>query len=148
MSLVDYSLVEYQVAEKQVSWVQQFYTIGLKRNMQEKFHYGQQQYDFDEKLLKFIGPNQHIHFEVTKQDLKPTSWLLCIHPDFLWSTSLAKNIKSYDFFYYSVNETLFLSDKEEGVSEIAYGLGFEHSQSFSRLFKSKTKLSPLAFRAN
>lgn len=32
------------------------------------------------------------------------------------------------------------------VSEIAFELGFEHSQSFSKLFKSKTKLSPLAFR--
>jgi len=32
------------------------------------------------------------------------------------------------------------------VSEIAYQLGFEHSQSFSKLFKAKTKLSPLAFR--
>ncbi|WP_316832834.1 helix-turn-helix transcriptional regulator [Pedobacter aquatilis] len=34
------------------------------------------------------------------------------------------------------------------VSEIAYGLGFEHPQSFSKLFKTKTKLSPLAFRAS
>ena len=32
------------------------------------------------------------------------------------------------------------------VSEIAYALGFEHPQSFSRLFKAKTGLSPLAFR--
>ena len=32
------------------------------------------------------------------------------------------------------------------VSEIAYELGFEHSQSFSKLFKAKTSLSPLAFR--
>lgn len=32
------------------------------------------------------------------------------------------------------------------ISEIAYGLGFEHSQSFSKLFKSKTQLSPLEFR--
>lgn len=32
------------------------------------------------------------------------------------------------------------------VSEIAYELGFEHSQSFSKLFKAKTNLSPLAFR--
>lgn len=32
------------------------------------------------------------------------------------------------------------------VSEIAYQLGFEHSQSFSKLFKSKTNLSPLEFR--
>jgi AraC-like DNA-binding protein len=34
------------------------------------------------------------------------------------------------------------------VSEIAYGLGFEHLQSFSKLFKSKTSLSPLEFRAS
>lgn len=32
------------------------------------------------------------------------------------------------------------------VSEIAFELGFEHPQSFSKLFKTKTKLSPLEFR--
>ncbi len=32
------------------------------------------------------------------------------------------------------------------VSEIAYDLGFEHLQSFSKLFKTKTNLSPLEFR--
>jgi AraC family transcriptional regulator, transcriptional activator of pobA len=32
------------------------------------------------------------------------------------------------------------------ISEIAYDLGFEHVSSFNKLFKSKTKLSPLAFR--
>lgn len=32
------------------------------------------------------------------------------------------------------------------ISEIAYELGFEHASSFNKLFKSKTKLSPLAFR--
>ena len=32
------------------------------------------------------------------------------------------------------------------VSEIAYELGFEHPQSFSKLFRTKTNLSPLKFR--
>jgi len=32
------------------------------------------------------------------------------------------------------------------ITEIAYELGFEHSQSFSKLFKTKTKLSPMEFR--
>lgn len=32
------------------------------------------------------------------------------------------------------------------VSEIAYQLGFEYPQSFNKLFKSKTNLSPLEFR--
>lgn len=39
-----------------------------------------------------------------------------------------------------------LSTTELSVSEIAYELGFEHSQSFSKLFKTKTNFSPLAFR--
>ncbi|WP_377185747.1 AraC family transcriptional regulator [Mucilaginibacter ximonensis] len=34
------------------------------------------------------------------------------------------------------------------VSEVAYQLGFEHPQSFSRLFKIKTQLSPAQFRSS
>jgi AraC-like DNA-binding protein len=41
-----------------------------------------------------------------------------------------------------------LSTTNLSVSEIAYGLGFEHLQSFSKLFKTKTNLSPLEFRAS
>ena len=32
------------------------------------------------------------------------------------------------------------------VSEIAYELGFEYPQSFSKLFKNKTSFTPLKFR--
>jgi len=32
------------------------------------------------------------------------------------------------------------------VSEIAYQLGFEYPQSFSKLFKTKTQVSPMEFR--
>jgi AraC-like DNA-binding protein len=39
-----------------------------------------------------------------------------------------------------------LSTTNLSVSEVAYELGFEHAQSFSKLFKAKTNLSPLAFR--
>lgn len=39
-----------------------------------------------------------------------------------------------------------LSTTTLSVSEVAYTLGFEHSQSFSKLFKKKTNLSPLEFR--
>lgn len=39
-----------------------------------------------------------------------------------------------------------LSTTSMSVSEIAYHLGFEHSQSFHRLFKSRTSISPLEFR--
>jgi len=39
-----------------------------------------------------------------------------------------------------------LSVTDLSVSEIAYELGFEHPQSFSKLFKTKTNVSPLEFR--
>ncbi|MEH6658056.1 helix-turn-helix domain-containing protein [Leeuwenhoekiella marinoflava] len=39
-----------------------------------------------------------------------------------------------------------LSTTNLSVSEIAYELGFEHPQSFSKLFKTKAKISPLEFR--
>lgn len=35
---------------------------------------------------------------------------------------------------------------DANVSQIAYELGFEHPQSFNKLFKSKTELSPNAYR--
>lgn len=115
VSLVDYGLVEYQSDEKELSWIQNFYSVGLKRNIQGKFRYGQQQYDFDEGLMSFVAPGQLVHLTVEKPVIKPTGLLLFIHPDFLWNTALAKTIKQYDFFGYGVNEALFLSEKEENT---------------------------------
>ncbi|QHV99332.1 helix-turn-helix domain-containing protein [Spirosoma endbachense] len=276
VSLVDYGMVEYHTDETEISWMQDFYSVGLKRNIQGKFKYGQQQYDFDEGLMTFVAPKQVVSITLDKpQTIKPSGLLLFIHPDFLWNSNLAKTISKYEFFGYNVNEALFMAEKEEAVitdilkniqreyhsaidkftqsiiiaqieqllgycerfyqrqfitrtktnhqildkvetiletyfndaklidkgtptaqylaeqlhlspnylgsllksltgnstqthihekliekakeklsttnltvSEIAYELGFEHSQSFSKLFKSKTKLSPLEFRAS
>lgn len=39
-----------------------------------------------------------------------------------------------------------ISTTNLSVTEIAYELGFEHAQSFSKLFKMKTSFSPLEFR--
>lgn len=39
-----------------------------------------------------------------------------------------------------------LSTTDLSISEIAYKLGFEHPQSFSKLFKTKTNVTPLEFR--
>jgi AraC-like DNA-binding protein len=39
-----------------------------------------------------------------------------------------------------------LSTTNLSVAEVAYKLGFEHPQSFNKLFKKKTNLSPLEFR--
>lgn len=39
-----------------------------------------------------------------------------------------------------------LASSALSVSEIAYSLGFEYAQSFSKLFRQKTRVSPLQFR--
>ena len=39
-----------------------------------------------------------------------------------------------------------LSTKNLSVAEVAYQLGFEHPQSFNKIFKRKTTLSPLEFK--
>ena len=260
--------------DEPISVIFDFYSIALKRDINFKFKYGQQSFDFDEGIMAFTSPGQVFGIEVDKdKESKQSGWMLLIHPDFLWNTPLAKTIKQYEYFDYSVNEALYLSEKEEliilgivknieqeyhanidkysqdiiiaqlevllnyserfynrqfltrkitnhkiltrledvlteyfnndeltkkglpsvqyiaetlnispnylgsllkvltgqntqqhiqnklidkakeklsttnlSISEIAYELGFEHSQSFSRLFKSKTKLSPLEFR--
>lgn len=40
----------------------------------------------------------------------------------------------------------YLSSSKLSVAEIAYQLGFEYPQSFNKLFKKKTEMSPLEFR--
>lgn len=39
-----------------------------------------------------------------------------------------------------------LSTTQLGIGEIAFELGFEHSQSFNKFFKKQTNLTPIAFR--
>lgn len=93
-----------------------FYFIALKRIKGVKYRYGQQEYDFeDDGVLFFMAPNQVLQMEFTEEEEpgEPSGWILLIHPDFIWNTSLAKTIKQYDFFDYSVNEALLLSEKEE-----------------------------------
>jgi AraC family transcriptional regulator, transcriptional activator of pobA len=90
------------------------YVVSLKQGC-DKLFYGQQQYDFDEGLMAFFAPGQILRGEETgvPPDLK--GWMMFIHPDFFWGTSLANKIKKYEFFDYTVNEALFLSDKEETI---------------------------------
>lgn len=115
ISLVDYGLVEYQIEEAEISWIQNLYFVGLKRYIQGKFHYGQSQYDFDEGLVSFIAPQQLVRLNISKQEVKPSGYILAFHPDFIWNTPLAKTIQNYQFFGYDVNEALFLSEKEEQI---------------------------------
>lgn len=116
ISIVNYKDVQRPADIGDVNWIFDFYQISLKRGMNGKLKYGQQQYDFDEGLMFFIAPNQVFRVEADpRATARQSGWMLLVHPDFLWKTSLAKTIKRYDFFDYSVSEALFLSKKEEKI---------------------------------
>ncbi|MDQ1162798.1 AraC family transcriptional activator of pobA [Chryseobacterium sp. SORGH_AS 447] len=116
ISLIDYSKVQYPVNDDEMKWIQDYYSIGLKRNVNARFNYGQQQYDFDSGVLCFVSPLQFLRIEMKPDvEVEPTGYLLLIHPDFLWGSPLIKKMKSYEFFSYRINEALFLSEKEEKI---------------------------------
>lgn len=108
ISIVDYAKV---AAPAGVSAVFDMYSISMKRGV-NKLIYGQQEYDFDEGVLYFLGPKQVLSAE-DNTDAERSGWILFVHPDFFWNTPLAAKIKQYEFFNYSVNEALFLSESEE-----------------------------------
>jgi AraC family transcriptional regulator, transcriptional activator of pobA len=108
------------------------YVISLKRGC-DKLHYGQQKYDFDEGLMAFMSPGQILRGEEKGGASKLEGWMLFIHPDFLWGTSLAQKIKKYEYFDYSVNEALFLSEKEEIIiNDIARNIQNEYNANIDK----------------
>jgi AraC-like DNA-binding protein len=114
ISVVNIETVDSSDSNESASLILDFYSISIKRCLLTKFKYGQQEYDFDEGVMFFIAPGQVFKIEVEPNSIhKRSGWFLLIHPDFLWNTALAKTIKQYEYFDYSVHEALFLSDKEE-----------------------------------
>jgi len=114
ITVINFDIIKRLPPGKTISLVFDFYSISLKRNFNAKMKYGQQQYDFDEGIMFFMSPGQVFGIELgNEEQIRHTGWMLLVHPDFLWNTALAKTIKRYEFFDYSVNEALFLSEKEE-----------------------------------
>ena len=115
------------------------YTISLKRIFNAKLKYGQQSYDFDEGIMFFTSPGQIIGVKSHgTEKFKQTGWLLLVHPDFLWDTPLAKKIKQYGYFDYSLNEALHLSEKEEiTITNIMQNIEQEYRSNIRPLAKLK-----------
>ena len=116
ISVFDYDSVDCFGESGADHLVFDFYHISIKRVEGARFKYGQKDYDFSNGVMFFIAPNQVFGIEKIAEIAQPRSgWLLMIHPDFLWKTSLARTIRKYDFFNYDVNEALFLSEKEQAT---------------------------------
>jgi AraC family transcriptional activator of pobA len=116
VSVVNFEAIKHLPGDRPMSITFDFYSIALKRNFNARMKYGQQEYDFNEGIMTFMSPGQVFGVEAPKdEELRHSGWMLLVHPDFLWNTPLARKIKQYGYFDYSVNEALFLSEKEETI---------------------------------
>jgi len=88
-----------------------FYKISYKINFQGKFKYGQHYYDFEEGGMFFVSPGQITGGHDTSSD--QSGYTLLFHPDLLLGYELARKIKQYGFFSYSIHEALHLSEHEK-----------------------------------
>jgi len=124
--------------------VKDFYSIAMKRNLNYKLKYGQNAYDFDEGVMFFMAPGQPFKLLFDKNaTIKQSGWMLLIHPEFLWNTPLAKAIRQYEYFSYSANEALFLSEKEEAMMNgIVQNMEQEYHSNID-LFSQKVILAQL-----
>ncbi len=104
------------------------------------------------ELLIKLEDTLDTYFESDQQGLPTVQYLadaLHVSPKYL--SSLLK-VQTGQTAQQHIHDKLIDKAKEKlsttllSVSEIAYELGFEHSQSFSKLFKTKTNQSPLEFR--
>lgn len=138
ISIVDYASIQHHSGMEETSWMFDFYQVSVKKGIDGKFKYGQLEYDFDEGIMFFIAPKQIFTIRVNQHStLKRSGWMLLIHPDFLWNTALAKTISKYEYFDYSVNEALFLSEKEEKtLNEIVENIREEYDSNLDKYSKN------------
>ena len=94
-----------------------FYTVGLKKNLNGYVKYGRTHYDFQEGALGFTAPFQLMEFS-TDLIKNASGWIYFFHKELLNISTLENNIDDYGFFGYETNEGLHLSKIEEDVIEV------------------------------
>lgn len=77
--------------------------------------YGCGKYDYKDGSLICVAPGQIGGKEDNGERSSIGGWAMLFHPDLIRGTQLEKDIKSYSFFDYSVNEALHMNEKEHGI---------------------------------
>ena len=114
--LEDIKLINRQFPERMTY---DFFSVGLKRNLDGFVKYGRTHYDFQEGALGFTAPYQLMEFS---SDLlnKATGWLFFFQREFLNESILHNKIDQFGFFSYQTNEGLHLSKTEEKSLETIF----------------------------
>ena len=106
---------EMQDDFKDISFVTELYMMSYKKNICGSFNYGRQSYDFQKGTLIFTAPEQIISAVETEFQSDSDGWTIMFHPDLIRPFELAKQIDSYTFFSYEINEALHVSDNERAA---------------------------------
>ncbi|MCH4890206.1 helix-turn-helix transcriptional regulator [Acidaminobacter sp. JC074] len=115
VTVMDISKINPVQEKTNVRVRQGFYAISMKSNVEAGMEYGRQYYDFQEGSLVFVEPNQIATYNITTKGKEAEGWLLCIHPEFLRGSELAKKMDYYTFFSYDAHEALHVSEVERNT---------------------------------
>ena len=88
------------------------YSLFLKNGTQCTLKYGRKSYDYQEGTIVSLAPGQLVTLDEEKEELRPDVTGLMFHPDLIYGTPLASKIKDFEFFSFSLTESLHLSEKE------------------------------------
>ncbi|HHB79766.1 MAG TPA: AraC family transcriptional regulator [Saprospiraceae bacterium] len=109
-----------------------FYVILFVKNFNGFIEVGNTRFDGDNGILHFIEPKQ---IYTCNSTIPWEGFQILIHPDIFGEYFAHKNINTYDFFTYEVNEALLLTEEEENLvshlMEMAWNEFHERKDSFS-----------------
>lgn len=88
------------------------YAVVLKDADCGQLKYGQTIYDYHRGSMLFLSPGQILGSDNGDTLLQPEGWALVFHPELLYGTHLAREIRDYSYFAYNANEALHLSEQE------------------------------------
>ena len=89
-----------------------FYKISFIKNFNGYLQYGKTKFDGKNGVLYFVEPGQKYSCTSTAPW---EGYQILIHPDIYKSYLSEKNIETYNFFSYDVNESLLLTEEEENT---------------------------------
>lgn len=88
------------------------YGLFMHSNIPDDLIYGCGTYDYRSGTLICVAPGQIGGRKDDGERLEIDGWALLFHPDLIRGTHLEKDIRSFTFFDYHVNEALHMSDEE------------------------------------
>lgn len=91
------------------------YGVFVQEDNDLDLTYGCGKYDYKDGSLICVAPGQIGGKEDNGERSSIGGWAMLFHPDLIRGTQLEKDIKSYSFFDYSVNEALHMNENEHGI---------------------------------